>query len=226
MGNRVRTRPATCLPRLEGFGIDRCQGCGDSWNRRRGWAQSKPNQCTTSVAILAQAISCSNVRGVFPVHERFCFCLVQLSTTQFCSFPSFPMARVSDGTNVPISPSSNMGSVNGSLPDLEGVGGHLQVQWRKNSKPCLPKDLPSSRSTSQRWPQFLCLYRDSAGFKTVYCLLHNQGHLSQTKFRTLNSLLTVSQLVSQLWRLVRPLFQAALTREDLGTYLDTVMMMP
>ena len=36
------------------------------------------------------------------------------------------MARVSDGTNVPISPaptsSSNMGSPNGSLPDLEGPG--------------------------------------------------------------------------------------------------------
>ena len=37
------------------------------------------------------------------------------------------MAHVSDGTNVPISPapasSSNLGSPNGSLPDLEGVGG-------------------------------------------------------------------------------------------------------
>ena len=36
------------------------------------------------------------------------------------------MARVSAGTNVPISPaaasSSNMGSPNGSLPDLEGTG--------------------------------------------------------------------------------------------------------
>ena len=44
----------------------------------------------------------------------------------FCCFPSFLMARVSDGTNVPISPapasSSNMGSPNGSLPDLEGTG--------------------------------------------------------------------------------------------------------
>ena len=36
------------------------------------------------------------------------------------------MARVSDGTNVPISPapasSSNMGSPNGSLLDVEGTG--------------------------------------------------------------------------------------------------------
>ena len=79
-----------------------------------------------SVAILAQAISCSNVRCVFPVHERFWFCLVQVGTTQFCSFPSFLMARASDGTDVPVSPvaasSSNMGSPNGSLPDFEGTG--------------------------------------------------------------------------------------------------------
>ena len=44
---------------------------------------------------------------------------------QFCRF-SFLMARVSDETNVPISPapasSSNVGSPNGSLPDLEGTG--------------------------------------------------------------------------------------------------------
>ena len=80
---------------------------------------------------MAQAISCSNVRGVFPVHERFWFCLVQVSTTQFCCVPSFLMARVSDGTNVPISPapasSSKMGSPNGSLPDLEGPG--FRASW-------------------------------------------------------------------------------------------------
>ena len=59
-------------------------------------------------------------------HELFWFCLVQVSTTQFCSFPSFLMARVTDGTVMPISPapasSSNMGSLDGSLPDLEGTG--------------------------------------------------------------------------------------------------------
>ena len=52
----------------------------------------------------SRAISCSNVHGVFPVHELFWFCLVQVSTTQFCSFSFSLMARVSDGTNVPISP--------------------------------------------------------------------------------------------------------------------------
>ena len=49
----------------------------------------------------------------------------QVSATQFCSFPFFLMARVSDGTDVPVSPvpasSSNMESPNGSLPDLEGA---------------------------------------------------------------------------------------------------------
>ena len=43
---------------------------------------ARPN----SVAILAQATSSSNLHGVFPVHEPFWFCLVQVSTTQFCSF--------------------------------------------------------------------------------------------------------------------------------------------
>ena len=72
------------------------------------------------------AISCSNVHDVFPVHERFWFCLVQVSTTQFCCFPPVLMARASDGTDVPESPlpasSSIIGSPNGSLLDLEGTG--------------------------------------------------------------------------------------------------------
>ena len=38
--------------------------------------------------ILPQAISCSNVRGVFPVLERFWFCFVQVSTTKFLLFPT------------------------------------------------------------------------------------------------------------------------------------------
>ena len=77
-----------------------------------------------SADILAQAISCSNVHGVFPVHELSGFVLSK------CQQPSFVVSlfswHVSDGTNVPISPapgsSSNMGSPDGSLPDLEGTG--------------------------------------------------------------------------------------------------------
>ena len=67
----------------------------------------------SSVAILAQAIFLFERARCFPVHEPFWFCLVQVSTTQFCSFPSFLMASASDGTDVPVSPlpasSSNMG---------------------------------------------------------------------------------------------------------------------
>ena len=44
---------------------------------------------TMSAAILAQAISCSNVHGVFPFHERFWFSFVQVSTAQFCCFHLF-----------------------------------------------------------------------------------------------------------------------------------------
>ena len=42
-----------------------------------------------------------------------------------------------------------------------------QVLWRKNSKSCLPKDSPSSRSISQHWLQFPWSYRVSADLKTV-----------------------------------------------------------
>ena len=103
------------------------------------------------VAILAQAISCSNVRGVFPVHERFWLCLVQVSRTQFYSFPAFLMARVSDGTNVPISPaptsSSNLVSPNGSLPDLEGAGSHPSSTMEEN----IEAMLTDSQFVSQPW---------------------------------------------------------------------------
>ena len=63
---------------------------------------------------------------IFLRHELFWFCLVQVSAIQFCCFPSFFMARASDGTDVPVSPlpasTSNKDSPNGSLPDLDGTG--------------------------------------------------------------------------------------------------------
>ena len=95
-------------------------------DKHKDCQQTDSPASTRSVAIVAQATSCSNVRGVFPEHELFWFCLVQVSTTQFCSFSPVLMARVSDGTDVPVSPlpasSSNVASPNGSLPDLEGTG--------------------------------------------------------------------------------------------------------
>ena len=54
------------------------------------------------------------------------FCLVLVSTTQFCCFPPAFMACVHDGSNVPVSPipttSSIFGSPHGSTPDFEGTG--------------------------------------------------------------------------------------------------------
>ena len=81
------------------------------------------------VAIVDQAISCSNVRMIFLRHELFWFCLVQVSTTQFCWFPPAFIARLDDASDrpVPVSPSpatsSNFGSPGGSAPDLDGMGG-------------------------------------------------------------------------------------------------------
>ena len=62
------------------------------------------------------------------------------------------------------------------------------MEWEENCNPCLPEDFPSSKSIAQNWLQFPCSYRVSADLKR---------HLSQTQtqFRTMNSLLTDSQLV-------------------------------
>ena len=38
MGDRARARPAARVSRVEGSGTDQCSGCGDSTNRRCGWA--------------------------------------------------------------------------------------------------------------------------------------------------------------------------------------------
>ena len=135
----------TMVQRRKGQKLRLCNGCG--LVMKLGYVQQDNGMCAVwlyfdtkrspyehmmdevhcaSAAILAQAIWCSNVHGVFPVHERFWFCLVQVATTQFCSFPPVLMARATDGTDVPVSPllvsSSNVGSPHGSLPDLEGTG--------------------------------------------------------------------------------------------------------
>ena len=55
------------------------------------WTRSFPERM--SVAILAQAISCSNVHGVFPVHERFWFALSKGPQTNFlCLQLSHPLS--------------------------------------------------------------------------------------------------------------------------------------
>ena len=73
---------------------------------------------------------------------RHWFCLVQVSATQFCWFPTVLMARVVDGSNVPISPlpatSSNFGSPDGSGPDLDGVGHRSYDAQFKELRDLLP----------------------------------------------------------------------------------------
>ena len=64
---------------------------GDQNNRRRRESEQDRAEefqeiCVWSVSIWTQTISGSNVSGVFPVHEPFCFCLVQVCITHFWSF--------------------------------------------------------------------------------------------------------------------------------------------
>ena len=106
-----------------------------------------------SVAVLAQAISCSNVRMIFLRHELFWFCLVQVFSTQFCWFPpSFlviarPVAGA-DHANVPNSPlqdlSSNFGSLDGSLPDFERVGARPTHSMEERFEAILARRLSQS----------------------------------------------------------------------------------
>ena len=97
----------------------------------------------SSVATLAQAISCSNLRMFFLRHKLFWLCLVQVSTTQFCCFPLVLMARVDDVSDRPVPPSpvqlssSNFGSPNGSALDLERAGSRLSTWEDKNQRDLL-----------------------------------------------------------------------------------------
>ena len=76
---------------------------------------------TSSVAILAQAISCSNVRMNFLRHELFWFCLVQVSTTQCCCFQPVLNARVDDGLDVPIFPIPAIHSIDAHFNELRDM---------------------------------------------------------------------------------------------------------
>ena len=179
------------------------------------------------------------------------------------------MSRACDGTDVPVSPlpasSSNMGSPDGSRPDLEGTGYRaspmeekinemfvqiaklpLLMQRKSRFESCVQtlsqtvasyyakvtniehivgsfatrvttletnatsvttntKEEKIEAMLTKRFAKFEVHSAALASspmlvpdWKTVSCRLHIQWHLSQTKFRTLNKPLTVSQLVSQL----------------------------
>ena len=85
----------------------------------------------SSVASLAQAISCSNVRGVVPVHEMFWFCLVQVSSThsvvsQLFSWRVLMMGHTCSSLQCVVLQCvvllRIMVAPNGSGPDFDGVG--------------------------------------------------------------------------------------------------------
>ena len=136
-----------------------------------------------SVAILAQAISCSNERMIFLRHELFWFCLVQVSTTQFCWFPHAFMANAcpfvdAEHANVPNSPlqdlSSKFGSLDGFVPDLERVG---------------------ARSTSSMEERFEAIFaRKLSQFEVHLGALASIPMLVQARFE--NRFLSLTQLVA------------------------------
>ena len=137
------------------------------------------------------------MRGVFPVHERFWFCLVQVSTTQFCCFPPVLMARASDGTDVPVSPllasSSNMGSPNGSLPDLEGTGYRASTKYSYTLRYSC-RAYPDSKIASKRFPR--------------------QWPLMMRKLRILNKWLAALQPVLPYWKRMQRPSPVDPTRQD------------
>ena len=78
------------------------------------------------------------------VHERFWFCLGQVSTTQFCRFSLVLMASVDGGSGVRVSPmlgtSSNYGCPNGSGHDLDGTGHRsIDAQFKELRDISLPR---------------------------------------------------------------------------------------
>ena len=75
-----------------------------------------------SVVMFAQVISCSNVHVIFPVHERFLFCLVQMSTSFVVGTCERRNKCVSFSD---VSLLFEFGFSWRSFPDFEGVGGHV-----------------------------------------------------------------------------------------------------
>ena len=107
---------------------------------------------------------------IFLSHELFWFCLVQVCTTQFCWFPPAFMsnARPFDDAEHAVvlnsqlqDLSSNFGSLDGHVSDLERVGVAPQIQWRRDSRPSSQENFRSSRCISGRWHRFPCSYRDT-----------------------------------------------------------------
>ena len=120
----------------------------------------------------------------------------------------------------PTSLSSNFGSPDGSVPDLDIVGVRSAGSIEERIEAILARKFSQIEASLASIP---CSYKDSPGLKTVSCHSHNQGRPLQTKLQTLNKLLIASQLVMSLWKQVQPLFQAFPDQQDLGLHQDQVM---
>ena len=126
-------------------------GCDSSYLRRRDerevkrrWADERGRQ-THPWPLWIKPFPVRTC-AVFQVLELFWFCLLQVSTTQFCSFPLVLMAGVDDVSEVLISSelgiSSNHGSPNGSGPDLDGIRpSSIDTQYKELRDMLLPLTL-------------------------------------------------------------------------------------
>ena len=183
-----------------------------------------------SVAILAQAISCSTVCGGFPVHELFWFCLVQVSTTQCCSFPPVLMASIHDGSDVSISPvlgtSSNYGSPYGSGPDLDGMGHRsIDAQFKELRDILLPlargfADFDNHVKTISEAVEVVTSRLTSVE-QTVDALVAKMALFTALE-QNVNTPALSLHVYARL-KQMQPPAPAAPTRQDLGLYLDIVM---
>ena len=165
----------------------------------------------------------SNVKsGTVYVRSHFVrTCAVFFTFTSFSGFvlskclqPSlvvfhFLMARVSDGSDVPVSPlpatSSNIGS---PLPDLTGI--HASTTEEKSTKCSYKSKLPLPMQSVSR-------------FENCVQTLFRQWPLTMQKSQNLNELLAASQPGLPPWKRMQLPPQAVPARQALGVYLDMVM---
>ena len=92
-------------------------------------------------------------------HERFWFCLVQVSTTRFSLFAAFPSVFMATDcafedamhTSLPGSPplSSNVGSPNGSGHDLDGMASRSTDEQLTEIRELLLPLIPLARSVAK-----------------------------------------------------------------------------
>ena len=164
-------------------------------------------------AILAQAISCSNVRMIFLRHELFWFCLVQVSTTQFCWCPLAFITRARL-----MMQSTQMCPIRHYKTFLQSAV--LLMVLFPTSTSSMEEGFEAILAGKLSQNQASLGALASIPMLTVSCHSHNQRQPLQTRFQVLNRSLAVLQLASPHWKLVQPQLHAVLARQDLGPCFD------